>query len=666
MDAASVRKRIKELTELINRYNRFYYVENQPLVSDSEYDALLAELAALEKQYPQFRQPDSPTLRVGGEVLEGFQTVTHRVPMLSIDNTYSEEELTAFDRRVREQSGLESVEYVVELKIDGVAVSLIYQNGIFHSGATRGDGWHGDNITANLRTVKTLPLSIPFQEDLEVRGEIYLRKDDFEKLNQERLKNGEEPFANPRNAAAGSLKLLDSSIVARRNLHLFVYAGLLEKPPETHWRILDFLAELGFPVNPHRRKVQGIDRVIEICRDWEKRRFSLPYGIDGLVIKVNSLRWQEALGTTSKSPRWAVAFKFQAEQVTTTLEDVLIQVGRTGVLTPVAKLTPVQVSGTTVSRATLHNFDEIRRLGLKIGDRVFVEKGGEVIPKIVKAVVQTRTGKERDIEIPENCPVCSSRVVQDENGVALRCPNVACPAQVKERIIHFASRTAMDIEGLGESRVALLVDKGLLKDYGDIYSLKFEDIVNLEGLGEKSARNLLSAIEASKQRPLSRLIFALGIRHIGAHASELLARHFRTLENLARAAEEELSRISEIGPVMAASLRAFFANPTNQQVLKKLVAAGVNTEEEITSPEETPLQGKTFVITGTLSRYTREEVTRLITSLGGRVTDTVSRRTDYLVCGENPGSKLDRARALKVPVLTEPQLEEFLDQAQSK
>ncbi|HOJ39730.1 MAG TPA: NAD-dependent DNA ligase LigA, partial [bacterium] len=400
--------------------------------------------------------------------------------------------------------------------------------------------------------------------------------------------------------------------------------------------------------------------------DWEKRRFSLPYGIDGLVIKVNSLRWQEALGTTSKSPRWAVAFKFQAEQVTTTLEDVLIQVGRTGVLTPVAKLTPVQVSGTTVSRATLHNFDEIRRLGLKIGDRVFVEKGGEVIPKIVKAVVQTRTGKERDIEIPENCPVCSSRVVQDENGVALRCPNVACPAQVKERIIHFASRTAMDIEGLGESRVALLVDKGLLKDYGDIYSLKFEDIVNLEGLGEKSARNLLSAIEASKQRPLSRLIFALGIRHIGAHASELLARHFRTLENLARAAEEELSRISEIGPVMAASLRAFFANPTNQQVLKKLVAAGVNTEEEITSPEETPLQGKTFVITGTLSRYTREEVTRLITSLGGRVTDTVSRRTDYLVCGENPGSKLDRARALKVPVLTEPQLEEFLDQAQSK
>ncbi|HOL66891.1 MAG TPA: NAD-dependent DNA ligase LigA, partial [bacterium] len=499
MDAASVRKRIKELTELINRYNRFYYVENQPLVSDSEYDALLAELAALEKQYPQFRQPDSPTLRVGGEVLEGFQTVTHRVPMLSIDNTYSEEELTAFDRRVREQSGLESVEYVVELKIDGVAVSLIYQNGIFHSGATRGDGWHGDNITANLRTVKTLPLSIPFQEDLEVRGEIYLRKDDFEKLNQERLKNGEEPFANPRNAAAGSLKLLDSSIVARRNLHLFVYAGLLEKPPETHWRILDFLAELGFPVNPHRRKVQGIDRVIEICRDWEKRRFSLPYGIDGLVIKVNSLRWQEALGTTSKSPRWAVAFKFQAEQVTTTLEDVLIQVGRTGVLTPVAKLTPVQVSGTTVSRATLHNFDEIRRLGLKIGDRVFVEKGGEVIPKIVKAVVQTRTGKERDIEIPENCPVCSSRVVQDENGVALRCPNVACPAQVKERIIHFASRTAMDIEGLGESRVALLVDKGLLKDYGDIYSLKFEDIVNLEGLGEKSARNLLSAIEASKQ-----------------------------------------------------------------------------------------------------------------------------------------------------------------------
>ncbi|MCM8769674.1 MAG: NAD-dependent DNA ligase LigA [Candidatus Omnitrophica bacterium] len=653
------RERIKELTELINRYNHYYYVENQPLVSDSEYDQLLAELMDLEKQYPQFRLPDSPTQRVGGEILSEFKTVRHQVPMLSIDNTYSEQELRDFDRRIRELIRTQTVEYVVELKIDGVAVSLIYENGLFQLGATRGDGWQGDDITANLRTVKTLPLSIKHRERLEVRGEVYMRKDDFERLNRTRIEKGEEPFANPRNAAAGSLKLLDSSLVAKRNLQLFVYAGLLKSQPATHWEVLHFLKQLGFPVNPHGRMVKNIEEVLHLCQSWEKTKDSLPYNIDGLVIKVNCLKTQELLGATSKSPRWVVAFKFPAEQATTILEDVIIQVGRTGVLTPVAKLKPVPVSGTIVSRATLHNFDEIMRLGLKIGDRVFVEKGGEVIPKIVKAVIQVRSGAEKEILVPRNCPVCGSQVVKDEKGVALRCPNVTCPAQVKERIIHFASRGAMDIEGLGESRVTLLVDRGLLKDYGDIYSLRLHDIVNLEKMGEKSARNLLLAIQGSKKRPLSRLIFALGIRHVGAHSSEILASHFRSLERLSQADEETLAAIPEIGPVMAASIRAFFANQANVQVLEKLHKAGVTTIEE-TQPESNLLGGKIFVITGTLSRYTREEAARLLSSRGGRVSESVSRKTDYLVCGENPGSKLEKARSLKIPVITEEELEKML------
>ncbi len=661
MDASTVRKRIKELTDLINKYNRYYYVENQPLISDGEYDALLQELVNLEKMYPQFRQPDSPTQRVGGEVLSEFQTVIHKVPMLSIENTYSEKELLDFDRRVREQAGSEKVEYVVELKIDGVAVSLIYQKGLFHLGATRGDGWQGDDITHNLKTVKTLPLSISYEKTLEVRGEIYMRKDDFEKLNRERLENGEEVFANPRNAAAGSLKLLDSSLVARRNLQLFVYAGLMEETVATHWEVLNFLSRLGFPVNPHRSLVKDIGQVVKLCQLWAEEKNKLPYGIDGLVVKVNSLRLQNLLGTTSKSPRWVVAYKFPAEQVTTVLKDVVVQVGRTGVLTPVAILEPVQLAGTTVSRATLHNFEEIKRLGLKIGDRVFVEKGGEVIPKIVKAVIQSRTGQEKEIKVPANCPVCGSQVIRDENQVALRCPNVSCPAQVKERIVHFASRAAMDIEGLGESRVALLVDRGLLKDYADIYSLRFEDLVHLEGMGEKSTINLLQAIQASKKQPLSRLIFALGIRHIGSHASQILAKRFGSLDKLAQASEEQLSQIPEIGPVMAASISAFFSNQANNRVLAKLVAAGVNTKEE-KIPTSDVLRGKTFVITGTLSGYTREELITLISSLGGKVTDSVSRKTDYLICGQNPGSKLQKARSLNVPIINENQLEQLLRQ----
>jgi len=522
-------EKIDKLIKLLNYYNYKYYVENNPVVSDYEYDKLYHQLLELEKKYPQFIKPYSPTQRVGGQPLKEFKTVQHKIPMLSIDNTYSSDELIEFDKRVKRMADVEYVDYVVELKYDGVAVSLIYEGGKFILGASRGDGFRGDDITENLKTVKTLPLYIPYKKPIEVRGEVYMRKDDFEKLNRERERNGEQLFANPRNATAGSLKLLDSREVAKRNLQFFVYQGIVGNDFKTHWDVMNFLKELGFPVSPHMKYAENIKEVIDYCNEWEEKRFSLPYNIDGMVIKVNSLSLQEKLGTTTKSPRWVVAYKFPAEQVSTIIKDVTVQVGRTGTLTPVAILEPVEISGTIVSRATLHNFDEIKRLGVKIGDRVFVEKGGEIIPKIVKVIPEARDGDEKDIPVPEKCPVCGSPVIKDTNEVAIRCPNVRCPAQVKERIIHFASKNAMDIEGLGEQWVNIFVDKGLLSDYGDIYYLKYEDLINLERMGEKSVKNLLNAIKNSKNRPLSCLIFALGIRYIGVHASEILAENFNSI-----------------------------------------------------------------------------------------------------------------------------------------
>jgi len=640
-----------------------YYVENNPVISDYEYDKLYRELVELEEKYPEFRRPDSPTQRVGGQPLKEFKTVEHKIPMLSIDNTYSEEELLEFDERVKRMADVKEVDYVVELKIDGVAVSLIYENGIFVLGASRGDGYRGDDITENLKTIKTLPLSIDYKEPLEVRGEVYMRKDDFERLNEERKKNGEVLFANPRNATAGSLKLLDPKIVAQRNLQLFVYAGIVKNKFSTHWEILEFLKKLRFPVNPNRKHAKNIKEVIEYCKEWEEKRHSLPYGIDGMVVKVNSLELQERLGTTTKSPRWVVAYKFPAEQVTTILKDVVVQVGRTGVLTPVAILEPVQISGTIVSRATLHNFDEIKRLGVKIGDRVFVEKGGEIIPKIVKAIPEARTGNEKDIPIPEKCPVCGSKVVRDEAEVAIRCPNVRCPAQVKERIVHFASRNAMDIEGLGSKWVNIFVDKGFLSDYGDIYYLKdrYKELISLERMAEKSVNNLLNAIERSKNRPLANLIFALGIRHIGIHASEILAERFKSIDEIAKADFDTLANIREIGPIMAKSIIEFFSNPENLKVIEKLRKAGVKMErEEEEEKVEKILSGKTFVITGTLDNYTRAEITELIKKLGGNVTNSVSRKTDYLICGKEPGSKLQKAKSLGIKIISEKEFEEMI------
>jgi len=653
-------KRIEELVKLLNYYNYMYYVENNPVVSDYEYDQLYRELVELEKKYPEYIRPDSPTQKVGGEPLKEFRTVEHRIPMLSIENTYSPDELIEFDKRIKRMAKVDEIDYVVELKYDGVAVSLIYEDGKFVLGASRGDGIRGDDITENLKTIKTLPLTIKYTEPLEVRGEVYMRKDDFERLNEERKEKGEVLFANPRNATAGSLKLLDPKIVAQRNLQLFIYQGFVERY-KTHWEILNFLKELGFPVSPHRKHVENIEGVIEYCKEWEEKRFSLPYNIDGMVVKVNSIELQNKLGATTKNPRWVVAYKFPAEQVTTILKDVIVQVGRTGTLTPVAILEPVQISGTIVSRATLHNFDEIERLGVKIGDRVFVEKGGEIIPKVVKVVKEVRTGKEKDIPVPTHCPVCGSPVVKDEAEVAIRCPNIRCPAQVKERIIHFASRDAMDIEGLGEKWVNIFVDKGLLSDYGDIYYLQYEDLINLERMADKSVRNLLDAIEKSKNRPFANLIYALGIRHIGIHASEILAQHYASIDELSNAKFEQLSSIDEIGPIMAESIVEFFKNEENMKVIEKLRKAGVKMEREKEEIEKKEiLAGLTFVITGTLKNYTRNEITEYIKKLGGKVSSSVSRNTDFLICGEDPGSKLDKAKQLGVKIISEEEFEEMV------
>jgi DNA ligase (NAD+) len=664
--AKNPKERIEELVKLINYYNYMYYVENNPVISDYEYDKLYKELVELEEKYPEYKLPDSPTQKVGGQPLKEFKTVEHKIPMLSMDNTYSEEELIEFDARIKRMADIKEVDYVVELKYDGVAVSLHYENGEFVLGVTRGDGFRGDDITENLKTIKTLPLKIKYKQTIEVRGEVYMRKDDFEKLNREREEKGEVLFANPRNATAGSLKLLDPKLVAQRNLQIFIYQGFLNNGPNTHWEVLNFLKEIGFPISSYRKHCKNIREVIDYCNEWENKRFSLPYNIDGMVVKVNSLNLQRTLGTTTKSPRWAVAYKFPAEQVSTLVKDVVVQVGRTGTLTPVAILEPVVVSGTTVSRATLHNFDEIKRLDVKIGDRVFIEKSGEIIPKVVKVIPEARTGKEKDIPIPEKCPVCGSMVVKDKEEVAIRCPNIRCPAQVKERIIHFASRDAMDIEGLGEKWVNILVDKGLLSDYGDIYYLKYEDLIKLERMGEKSVNNLLTAIEKSKTRPFANLIYAIGIRHVGIHASEILAEEFNSIDELKNAKIETLSSIQEIGPTIAESIVEFFTNEENLKVIEKLKRAGVKMKKEKAESKKDVLSNLTFVITGTLKNYSRNEIQDYIKKLGGKVTDSVSKNTDYLICGNEPGSKLQKAQQLGIKIITEEEFEKLVKERMNK
>lgn len=656
---ATVRKEIGRLRETLRKHNRLYYVEATPAISDAEYDRLYRQLARLEAEHPELITPDSPTRRVGGAPLESFAPVRHAEPMLSLDNTYSVEELAEWDARVRKSLPGEEIAYCAELKIDGVAVALHYAERIFRQGVTRGDGEVGDDITENLKTLRGLPLRLGAKApagDLELRGEVFLPREAFLAMNREKEKTGENKFANPRNAAAGSLKLLDSRQTARRPLAIFLYAADRKtcQKVRTQSRLLRALAQWGLPVNAHHRLCPDLAAVNEFLREWELRRETLPFEIDGAVIKVESFFQQQRLGATSKSPRWAIAYKYSAEQAQTRLKAISVQVGRTGVLTPVAELEPVFLAGSTISRATLHNAEDIERKDIREGDQVIVEKAGDVIPRVVRPVPEARTGSETKFRIPSVCPVCGSRVEKPDQEVAWRCINPACSAQVQGRILHFSRRSAMDIEGLGESLVAQLVEKALVRDYGDLYFLRLEQLMPLERMAEKSARNLLEAIAGSKKRTLARLVFALGIPQVGEHTAEVLALHFSGLEALKRSEPETLQELHEIGPVVAESVCAFFRNPEALAVLAKLEAAGVNTRQTASEKNQPgKFTGQTFVITGGLTAFTRVEAEARIKSLGGKTSSSVSAKTNFLVAGKDPGSKLAKAHEHGVNVLDE-------------
>ena len=661
-DLEAVKRRIEELRAEIRKHDYHYYVLNQPLISDAEYDKLFRELQELEEKYPQLVTPDSPTQRVGAPPAEEFRPVRHAIPMLSLQNCFTEGEFLEWDRRVRRLLGGERPIYVCEPKLDGLSVELVYENGVFTVGSTRGDGYVGEDVTRNLRTIRQIPLRLlPLDGEvprlLEVRGEVYMEKEDFRRLNREREEKGEPPFANPRNAAAGSLRQLDPNITASRPLKAFFYAtgrveGLEIRSQE---ELLTTLPKLGFPVNPLWRRCETPEEAIEFYHELLEQREELPYEADGMVVKVNDFSQREVLGEVSRAPRWAIAFKFPAEEATTRVLDIVVQVGRTGALTPVAILEPVEVSGVTVSRATLHNEDEVKRKDVRIGDWVVVRRAGEVIPEIVKSIPERRTGQEKEFRMPDRCPVCGGPVVRPPGEVIHRCENLSCPARIKEAIRHFASRRAADIEGLGEKLVDQLVDKGLVRRISDLYHLTKEQLAALERMGEKSAQNLLEQLERSKGMSLARLIYALGIRYVGEHIAEVLAERFGSIDELARASYEELVEIPEIGPRIAQSIVDFFQNQDNRRLIAELKAVGIDPRAERPT-EEGPLVGKTFVFTGRLSAFTREEARRLVEELGGKVASSVSRKVDFLVVGEDPGSKLDRARALGIRTLTE---EEF-------
>ncbi|MBI4335219.1 MAG: NAD-dependent DNA ligase LigA, partial [Candidatus Omnitrophica bacterium] len=660
----NIKKQIERLRDEIRRHDYCYYALNQPEISDKEYDDLLRRLKGLEEKYPDLITPDSPTQRVSGAVLEKFKPVRHKVAMLSLDNTYSFEELEDWAGRV--SKGLkagEKVEYVAELKIDGASISLIYENGVFASGATRGDGETGEDVTLNLKTIPSIPLKlltgtrIGAPRTLEVRGEVYMTREDFERLNKERERQDETLFANPRNSAAGSLKLLDPRLVSGRNLSCFIHSfGIMEggKGADTHWEFLRIAKAWGFRVNPNNVLCEGLDEVIGYCNKWQEKRDLLEYEIDGIVVKVNSFQQQRRLGTTLKSPRWACAYKFPAKQATTKLISIGVNVGRTGVVTPVAELEPVECGGVTIKHATLHNFDEIERLGVRIGDRVILERAGEVIPKIVKVVESVRTGREKQFKIPRKCPTCGGEIAKEkEEEVAYRCINPSCPAQLERGLVHFASRTAMDIEGLGESTVEQLVRNSMVKDFADIYFLNEEALSKLELYKEKKARNLLKAIEASKGRPLSRLLFALGIRHVGEKAAFVLADRFGSMDKIMSARIEDFDAIHEIGAVMADSIERFFRQKSTKELIARLKKAGVNMAEPRAGAGRRPLEGRTFVFTGELAGYSRPEADRIVRELGGNASSSVSAGTDYVVVGENPGSKYDKAKKLGIKIIKE-------------
>jgi len=661
-------KRVTQLREALHRHSYRYYVLDDPEISDSEYDRMMQELIRLETNYSDLASPDSPTLRVGAPPLDKFETVEHSIPMLSLDNGFSDADIFDFDLRVKRSLDTdETIFYTAEPKLDGVAVELVYENGRLISASTRGDGFSGELITSNVRTIRSVPMVLEKGKGrknpslLEVRGEVFIGKKGFKRLNDRRLDRNLPPFANPRNAAAGSLRQLDSRVTAKRSLEIFFYGigRVADLDLESHGDTLQALQKLGFRINPNIRSKITIEAAIDCYRDLSERRNLLPYDIDGMVIKVDSLRLQRLLGATSRSPRWAIAYKFKALQETTQVLDIAVQVGRTGTLTPVAHLSPVKVGGVTVGRATLHNEDEIRRKDIRIGDTVLVQRAGDVIPEIVKVITSKRTGEERIFKMPLNCPVCNSPVVRTQDEAALRCINISCSAQIKERIKHFASKGAFDIDGLGDKLIEQMVEKGLLFSYADIFRLEEEPLKNLERMGSKSAVNILSAIEKSKRITLSRFLYALGIRHVGEHVAGILARTFGRLEDLMNATPDELETIEGVGPVVAESVGSFFGTVENRKIVAEIIGSGVEILGEGAQQKET-LAGKVFVLTGTLAILTRDEARKIIENAGGKVTGSVSRNTDYLVAGTSPGSKLERAKSLGVDIIDETTLKKMI------
>jgi DNA ligase (NAD+) len=667
----AVEKKIESLREKIRHHEHLYYVLDHPEISDSEYDKLMQALQKAEAEHPELIRPDSPTQRVGGKPREGFVKVPHSSPMLSLDNTYNEEELRDWERRVHELSDRQDVDYFCELKLDGMSLALIYEDGKLIRGVTRGDGSVGEDVTLNVRTVRSIPLSIRKDKlkkagipvDFEVRGELLMPIASFKKTNEERERNGLPTFANPRNFTAGTVRQLDSSVTAQRRLDFFPY--MLLKNGRTyfthHWETLTALEAAGFKVNPNRKLVHNIEDVWAFIGQWEGKRDSLPYEIDGIVTKVDRTALQDELGFTGKAPRWAIAYKYAARAAVTKIEGIRVQVGRTGKLTPVAELAPVLVGGTTVRNATLHNMDEIDRLGVKIGDWVQVERGGDVIPKVAKVLEDKDHPRgHKEFHMPEKCPVCGTKVVRTEGEVDYRCINANCPAKLRETILHFASRGVMNIDGMGDALVAQLTERGLVKDVADIYRLTKDNLLSLERMGDKSAQNILDEIEKSKKLPLERVIHGLGIRFVGERTAQFLAEHFGSMEALEEASQEALEEVNEVGPRIAESMIEFFTAPANRKLIERLREAGLTLKGR-KKERGTKLAGKAFVLTGTLSRFTRDQAKKMIEDAGGKVTGSVSKKTDYVVAGADAGSKLDKARELNVAVIGEKEMEQLLD-----
>jgi len=675
-DINKIRQRIEELREVINHHNYRYYVLDSPEISDAEYDELMRELRQLEAEHPELVTPDSPTQRIGAPPVEAFGVVEHPQPLLSLTNAFSYEELAAWHKRVSKLLGGRQFDLVCEPKIDGLAVALTYADGLLVTGATRGDGYRGEDITQNLRTIRSIPLSVPKEAPprFEVRGEVYLPKAGFKKLNEERAKEGLPLFANPRNAAAGSVRQLDSDITARRPLDIFVYGlGWAEGKavPDTHWKIMQYLKSLGFKINPNIDLRHSLDEAEKYYQNWAKSREKFPYEADGIVAKVNSIAIQQELGTVAHEPRWAIAYKFPAIQGTTKLSDIRINVGRTGSLNPYAILKPVQVGGVVISKAALHNEEDIHRKDIRIGDWVVVQRAGEVIPEIVEPIVSRRTGKEKIFSMPSRCPVCGSEVIKPQGEAMHRCTNAACPSQALERIKHFVSRGAMDIDGVGEKLCQALFEAGLIKDAADLYRLTKEQLLSLERMADKSASNVLNSIKASKDRPLARVIFALGILHVGEQYAELLAEQFQSIDQLDKASQEELSTIPSIGPRIAESIVAFFRQEENKRIIEKLrekkVGQGLGKRKaKAVKPKKLPFSGREFVFTGKLESFSRSEAEAKIKALGGKAGSDVTKKTSYVVVGADPGSKSDKADKLGIPKLTEAEFLKLLDKAGGK